>query len=84
MSETTNKLNNLTDVFSNDWINYFLQTVKEDFEIEEDNLQRVLIDDLPVIEGKLIHIVMDWLEQSVGISHIDLDQYEEFSVTTDN
>lgn len=84
MSETTNKLNNLTDLFSNDWINYFLQTVKEDFEIDEDNLRRVLIDDLPVIEGKLIHIVMDWLEQSVGISHIDLDQYEEFSVTTDN
>ena len=84
MSETTNKLNNLTDLFSNDWINYFLQTVKEDFEIYEDNLRRVLIDDLPVIEGKLIHIVMDWLEQSVGISHIDLDQYEEFSVTTDN
>jgi hypothetical protein len=73
MSETTNKLNNLTDLFSNDWINYFLQTVKEDFEIDEDNLQRVLIDDLPVIEGKLIHIVMDWLEQSVGISLIDLD-----------
>ena len=84
MSETTNKLNNLTDLFSNDWINYFLQTVKEDFEIDEDNLRRVLVDDLPVIEGKLIHIVMDWLEQSVGISHIDLDQYEEFSVTTDN
>ena len=84
MSETTNKLNNLTDLFSNDWINYFLQTVKEDFEIDEDNLRRVLIDDLPVIEGKLIHIVIDWLEQSVGISHIDLDQYEEFSVTTDN
>ena len=84
MSETTNKLNNLTDLFSNDWINYFLQTVKEDFEIDEDKLRRVLIDDLPVIEGKLIHIVMDWLEQSVGISHIDLDQYEEFSVTTDN
>ena len=84
MSETTNKLNNLTDLFSNDWINYFLQTVKEDFEIDEDNLRRVLIDDLPVIEGKLIHIVMDWVEQSVGISHIDLDQYEEFSVTTDN
>ena len=73
MSETSNKLNNLTDLFSNDWINYFLQTVKEDFEIDEDNLQRVLIDDLPVIEGKLIHIVMDWLEQSVGISLIDLD-----------
>ena len=73
MSETTNKLNNLTDLFSNDWINYFLQTVKEDFEIDEDNLRRVLIYDLPVIEGKLIHIVMDWLEQSVGISHIDLD-----------
>ena len=84
MSETRNKLNNLTDLFSNDWINYFLQTVKEDFEIDEDNLRRVLVDDLPVIEGKLIHIVMDWLEQSVGISHIDLDQYEEFSVTTDN
>ena len=73
MSETTNKLNNLTDLFSNDWINYFLQTVKEDFEIDEHNLRRVLVDDLPVIEGKLIHIVMDWLEQSVGISHIDLD-----------
>ena len=73
MTKTTNKLNNLTDIFSDDWINNFLETVKEDFEIDEDNLQRVLIDDLPVIESKLVHIVMDWLEQSVGISFIDAD-----------
>ena len=73
MTTITNKLNNLTDIFSDDQINNFLETVKEDFEIDEDNLQRVLIDDLPVIESKLVHIVMDWLEQSVGISFIDAD-----------
>ena len=73
MIKTTNRLSELSDLFSKEWINYFLETVKEDFQLDEDNLQRVLIDDLPVIESKLIHIVMDWLEQSVGISYIDLD-----------
>ena len=73
MVKTINRLNELSDLFSNEWINYFLETVKEDFQLDEDNLQKVLINDLPVIESKLIHIVMDWLEQSVGISYIDLD-----------
>jgi hypothetical protein len=73
MIKNTNRLSELSDLFSKEWINNFFETVKEDFQLDEDNLQRVLIDDLPVIESKLIHIVMDWLEQSVGISYIDLD-----------